>query len=452
MVACFSAASRAQLHQSSLYIDDLHGHFSILQAANGGGTLTFPAGTGMVVMSPTGAGYTGAGVILQSATPGTAQTGDFNITGTGIIGTLTATATTNQLVLGTTRTATISAVEPATSSRTYTISDPGANAFLAITSATPVDKTVPLWNSTAGLITNSSILDNGTVSTAEGITSTGTAGLTSGTASSHTGEINLYNSGSANELTIQSASIATSSRTYTIPDAGAAASFIMSTSGSGQNINGGLTLGTALVGASGGTGYSTYTAGDILYAATTGSALTTLGTGGAGNSGEVLTINGSGLPAWAAASGGGSGFSWSSITNNANSSSITYYSTANGVNYDNAGTLPLESEMELPIPFACTLDAMYVQSVVSYGTGSSGWNGSGQTITVTVYKNGSSTSFAVPVTFNAADPVGTVYPASSHNYTATTLALAVGDRISLHISGTQTLGTQGYENVSLHFH
>jgi hypothetical protein len=51
MIACFSVASRAQLHQSSLYIDDLHGHFTVLQAANGGGTLTLPAGGGMLQSS-----------------------------------------------------------------------------------------------------------------------------------------------------------------------------------------------------------------------------------------------------------------------------------------------------------------------------------------------------------------------------------------------------------------
>lgn len=40
----------------------------------------------------------------------------------------TLTNTTNQLVLGTTRTVTLSATQPATSSRTYTIPDQGANA------------------------------------------------------------------------------------------------------------------------------------------------------------------------------------------------------------------------------------------------------------------------------------------------------------------------------------
>jgi hypothetical protein len=119
----------------------------------------------------------------------------------------------------------------------------------------------------------------------------------------------------------------TAARTYSIPDAGANASFVM-TEGS-QTINGTKTFGTAPVLSSltasrplkldgsknivsmqidlastndvtgtlpvgnGGTGLTTYATGDIVYASTTN----TLAKLGIGSSGQVLTVSG-GLPKW----------------------------------------------------------------------------------------------------------------------------------------------------------
>jgi len=86
-VASFSLNSYSQ-RQTKLYIDDNTGHFTILQAllGGGGGTLTFPIGTGTIVTEPPGS-PAGTGMILQPTTPGTAQTGNFNISGSGTIGT-----------------------------------------------------------------------------------------------------------------------------------------------------------------------------------------------------------------------------------------------------------------------------------------------------------------------------------------------------------------------------
>jgi hypothetical protein len=64
-----------------------------------------------------------------------------------------------------------------------------------------------------------------------------------------------------------------------------------------------LSLTTALDAASGGTGQSSYTTGDLLYASSS-SALSKLSTGGAGFSGYVLQVNGSGVPTWATLDGG----------------------------------------------------------------------------------------------------------------------------------------------------
>lgn len=71
-------------------------------------------------------------------------------------------ATSNQLVLGTANTITLTASVPG-SSRTYALEDAGANAKFAITSATPVNDRLPKWNGTIGNLANSGISDNGSV-------------------------------------------------------------------------------------------------------------------------------------------------------------------------------------------------------------------------------------------------------------------------------------------------
>src|ERR1051325_566246 len=73
-----------------------------------------------------------------------------------------------------------------TADRTYTVpTSPDANATFVVTTASPAANTLLKWNSTSGNTTNSSITDNGTtVSTSEGISSTGTGGFTTGAASS----------------------------------------------------------------------------------------------------------------------------------------------------------------------------------------------------------------------------------------------------------------------------
>lgn len=64
-----------------------------------------------------------------------------------------------------------------------------------------------------------------------------------------------------------------------------------------------LTLSTALGATSGGTGQSSYTTGDLLYASSS-SALGKLSTGGSGFSGYVLQVDGSGIPSWNTLDGG----------------------------------------------------------------------------------------------------------------------------------------------------
>ena len=104
--------------------------------------------------------------------------------------------------------------------------------------------------------------------------------------------------GTTNTTTINSVA-PSASRVYTIPDAGTAASFVM-TEGT-QTINGtktfstAPTFSTALAATGGGTGQTTYAVGDILYASTTSalSRLADIATGNALISGGVNTA-----PSW----------------------------------------------------------------------------------------------------------------------------------------------------------
>lgn len=97
--------------------------------------------------------------------------------------------------------------------------------------------------------------------------------------------------------------------------------------------SGTLTLGGTLNETSGGTGQSTYTTGDILYADASNS-LTKLAIGSAG---KVLKVNGSGVPAWATDSNAGG--TVTSITPAADSGSGTAITTS--------GTLTLSSSNAL---------------------------------------------------------------------------------------------------------
>jgi hypothetical protein len=92
-----------------------------------------------------------------------------------------------------------------------------------------------------------------------------------------------------------------------------------------------LTLGTALAAASGGTGQSSYTAGDLLYATGT-TALSKLGIGAAN---RVLTSSGS-APQWVTSLTGLTGVSSSSITNTSLTPTRLVYSTTGGAQTDSA--------------------------------------------------------------------------------------------------------------------
>lgn len=104
-------------------------------------------------------------------------------------------------------------------------------------------------------------------------------------------------------LATQNGSETLTNKTLTSPTINGAA--LSGTLSGSPTFSGTLTLSTALSPTSGGTGQSTYTTGDVLYA----SAANTLSKLGIGGSGQVLTVSG-GVPAWATnvgAPGGSSG-------------------------------------------------------------------------------------------------------------------------------------------------
>jgi hypothetical protein len=132
---------------------------------------------------------------------------------------ITITPVTNQLILGTTRTVTLTAPTPASSSRTHTIPDVSAD--------------------------SSFIMAHGTQ------TVTGTKTFDSST-------LRIQEAGSTDVVTIACAALA-ANRVYTLPEAGASASFVM-TEGA-ATINGAITLGTALTGVAGSNTAPSYNVG-----------------------------------------------------------------------------------------------------------------------------------------------------------------------------------------------
>lgn len=109
-----------------------------------------------------------------------------------------------------------------------------------------------------------------------------------------TGTIIMYNENSTGSTSILAANPSTSNWTYTIPNAGTNANFVM-TAGA-QSIAGAKTFTTPIAAGSGGTGNGTYAKGDVLYAASASPAsLTRLAIG---STGQVLGVTASGVPGY----------------------------------------------------------------------------------------------------------------------------------------------------------
>ena len=109
--------------------------------------------------------------------------------------------------------------------------------------------------------------------------------------------------------------------------------------------SGAVTVAGTLAAANGGTGQSSYTTGDLLYASGA-SAISKLGIG---SSGQVLTVSG-GNPAWAAATGGATGGGSDQIFWNNGQTVNTSYSIPSSTNAGTFGPVTIGASATVTIP------------------------------------------------------------------------------------------------------
>ena len=113
----------------------------------------------------------------------------------------------------------------------------------------------------------------------------------------------------------------------------------------GVTVSGGtVSLTVPVTAPNGGTGFTSYTTGDVLYA----SGSTSLAKLGIGTTGQVLTVSSGGLPTWAAASGGGGGSGTvTSVGLSAGTTGLTISSsTSNPIT--TSGTFTLSGTLSVP--------------------------------------------------------------------------------------------------------
>ena len=228
------------------------------------------------------AGGTVKGIVLSSTNGSSAATtydiygtsGNWSMTAGGVLKAASAalTATSNQLVLGTTNTLTITASPAA--SETYTIPNTTTGEEFAITSTTPTSNTLPKYNSTAGLITNSTLSDNGT-----------TVSLTA------SGEQLSFLGTSTGTSTFQAGAQGTNTYNYTLPITTPTANQVLAATAVGGATPYAVTLGWA----SAMTNPMT-TTGDIIYGSTTATPSTPQRLG-IGTTGQFLGSSGT-IPQW----------------------------------------------------------------------------------------------------------------------------------------------------------
>jgi len=116
------------------------------------------------------------------------------------------------------------------------------------------------------------------------------------------------------------------------------------TQGTGITVSGQtISLDIPVTAARGGTGLTSYTTGDILYA----SGSTAISKLAIGSSGQVLTVSAGGLPSWAAASGGGGSGTVTSVGLSAGTTGLTVaFSTSNPIT--TTGTFTLGGTLGVP--------------------------------------------------------------------------------------------------------
>jgi hypothetical protein len=202
------------------------------------------------------------------------------------------------------------ALTPGAADQVLATGGAGANPFWKSVAGTGTVTSVNASGGTTGLtFSGGPITSSGTLTVAGTlIAANGGTGLT---ATPSNGQL-LIGNGSGYTLGTLTAGtgigVSNSSGGITLTNTGVT-SFSAGTTGLTPNTGttGAVTLAGTLVSANGGTGFSTYAAGDIIYA----SATNTLSKLAAGTNGYVLTLSG-GVPTWAASTGGVTSISFGS--------------------------------------------------------------------------------------------------------------------------------------------
>jgi trimeric autotransporter adhesin len=203
--------------------------------------------------------------------------------------------------------------------------------------------------------------------------------------------------------------------------AGGVTSFQTSLSGltPSTSTTGAVTLAGTLGATSGGTGQSSYTTGDILYA----SATNTLSKLSAGTNGYVLTMV-SGVPAWASSTGGVTSFSAGTTGFTPSSSTTGAITLAGTLNVANGGTGATSLSGYL---FGNGTSAVTASSTIpgSAITGNISGNAGNVTGTVAI-ANGGTGQTTASAGFNALSPITTTGDLIIGNGTNSATRLAIG--------------------------
>ena len=313
--------------------------YTLAQLTQGTG-ITITNGSGSITID--NAGVTSFSAGSTGLTPATGTTGSVTLGGTldaGYGGTGLSSYTSGDLLYAT-GTTTLSKLAAGTNGYILTMS-----AGLPAWSPAPATGVTSFQTSLSGLTPSSSTTGAVTLAGTLGATSGGT-GLTTYA----TGDI-LYASATN---TLSKLAAGTNGYILTLtagipswqPNTGGVTSFSAGTTGltPSTSTTGAITLAGTLVSANGGTGFSTYTTGDLIYA----SATNTLSKLGIGTNGQALVISG-GVPSWGAA-GGATGGGTDQIFWNNGQTVNTSYSIPSSINAGTFGPVTIGSSATVTIP------------------------------------------------------------------------------------------------------
>ena len=300
---------------------------------------------------------------------------------------------------------------------TLSYSDTGIMQSLAASGTSYVQSVLQNTNTGATASTDFVISnDNGTNSAYFGNFGMNSSGFTGSGA--FNGANNVYLTSTSSDLAIGTT---TANAIHFVVNGGATDAMTISSAGA-------VTLGTALGQSSGGTGFGTYTTGDILYA----SATNTLSKLPIGTSNQVLTVT-AGVPSWAAASA-------VAVTSFSAGSTGLTPSTATTGAITLAGTLATTNGGTGLTSFT-TNGAVYATSTSALTTGTlpvaSGGSGA-TTLTGVLYGNGSS-AFTAATGTQIATAIGASAVTNATN--ASNVAVTTGSATTNYLTfATATIG------------